>query len=282
MSRVSTTQNNFQSARAHKSMPKISVVMAVHNGERYMQQAIESILAQTFSDFEYIIVDDGSSDQTLGILQEYAQRDQRILILQNSNNQGLTKSLNKGIRASQGEYIARMDADDISHPDRFKLQIAFLNANPNAGLVGSWYIKIDERGKELWRKELPVDEKQLRAQLIRSNPLPHASLLLRRQALEKVGLYDESWKVSQDYELLFRMSWKWNMGVVPAFLLFSRVSSSSVTNTRNRQQVLAALRARRKAIQRGQYSRFAYLYFFLVLPSLVVPVSLRQLLKRFM
>lgn len=261
-------------------MPKVAVVMAVYNGERYLQEAVESILKQTFADFEFLVVDDGSTDRTPAILQEFAERDTRIRVLQNAENLGLTKSLNRGIRASQGEYIARMDADDISHPDRFKRQIVFLHEHPGHGLVGSWYVKIDEQGRELWREELPTEDQELRKNLIVRNPLPHASLMMRRQALERVGLYDERWQVSQDYELLFRLSHEYEIGAVPEVLFFSRTSRVSVTSTRNREQILAALRARAAAIQRRQYPKHAYLFCLLALCSFFLPISWRHFLKR--
>jgi glycosyltransferase involved in cell wall biosynthesis len=259
---------------------KISVVMAVYNGEPHMREAIESIVSQTFSDFEYILLDDGSSDGTLEILQEYEKRDKRIRVLQNQGNIGLTKSLNKGILASRGEYVARMDADDISHPKRFELQTAFLDSNQNCGVVGSWYVKIDEQGKELWRKKLPLKDEEIKNLLIKSNVFPHASAMVRRAALDKVGLYNESWKLSQDYELWFRIGSQYEIGVIPEFLIYSRISGSSLTNARNREQILYGLRAQRSAIRRGQYPKSAYIFFFRRLLYLLVPITLRQLLKR--
>jgi len=256
--------------------------MGVYNGARYLQEAVESILAQTFSGFEFLIVDDGSLDASSALLQGYAKRDKRVRVLRNIENIGLTKSLNRGIKAAQGKYIARMDADDISRPERFRKQIAFLEARPAYGLVGSWYVKINEHGRELWRGRPPLQNSALKKALIVRNPFPHASLMIRRHALEDVGPYNESWAVSQDYELLFRISSKYKIGVVPEFLFSSRVLSSSVTNTRNREQILAAFYARKAAIQRGQYPKFAFLFCLLALSSFLLPISWRLFLKRLM
>jgi glycosyltransferase involved in cell wall biosynthesis len=126
-------------------MPRISVVMSVYNGEKYLRQAIESILQQTYTDFEFIIIDDGSTDSSREIIQSYD--DKRIRLVINEQNIGLTKSLNKGIRLAKGEFIARMDADDISLPQRFEKQVAYLDSHPEVGVLGTYANIIDHRGK---------------------------------------------------------------------------------------------------------------------------------------
>ena len=128
--------------------PKISVVMAVYNGERHLREAIDSILNQTFADFEFVIIDDASTDRSGRILQEYAGKDKRIVIIGNETNMGLSKSLNKGIRLTKGEYIARMDADDISFPDRFEKQVKFLDDHNDIGILGTHYLQMDIGGKD--------------------------------------------------------------------------------------------------------------------------------------
>ncbi|HEY9660554.1 MAG TPA: glycosyltransferase, partial [Allocoleopsis sp.] len=129
------------------SPPQISVLMAVYNGSRYVAEAIESILNQTFTDFEFLIIEDGSTDNTVQILQDYANRDPRIKLIQNEQNIGLTKSLNKGLKLAQGKYIARQDADDVSLPHRFEQQIAVFAQNPAAVLVSCSLELIDATGK---------------------------------------------------------------------------------------------------------------------------------------
>ena len=129
--------------------PKISVVMSVYNGTPYLRECIESILNQTCKDFEFIIIDDGSSDNTWKILTEYANQNQQIKLFKNEENIGLTKSLNKGLKLAGGEYIARQDADDVSLPDRFELQTRFLDAHLEVGALGSSAEVIDEQGMSL-------------------------------------------------------------------------------------------------------------------------------------
>ncbi|MDO5012825.1 MAG: glycosyltransferase family 2 protein, partial [Pseudomonadota bacterium] len=119
-------------------MPRVSVLMPAYNSEKYVAQAIESILNQTFTDFEFIIINDGSTDDTPKIVREYAARDPRIKFIDNAQNQGLIAVLNQGLDLCTGEYIARMDSDDISHPERFQLQVEYLDANPNVGVIGAW------------------------------------------------------------------------------------------------------------------------------------------------
>src|SRR5690606_37374672 len=128
-------------------MPRVTVLLAVHNGERYIQEAIDSILAQTFGDFELLIVNDGSTDATRDLVLSYS--DDRIRLVDNDHNIGLPKSLNRGLRLAKGRYIARLDADDISEPDRLAAQVSFLQANPDVAMVGSWYRKIDGEGNTL-------------------------------------------------------------------------------------------------------------------------------------
>ncbi len=122
---------------------KISVVMSVYNGQSYLREAVESILNQTFTDFELILIDDGSTDATGEILDEYATRDARIILSRNQNNIGLTRSLNQGISMSRGKYIARMDADDVSRADRLSRQFEFLEKRPEVGVLGSGYQLMD-------------------------------------------------------------------------------------------------------------------------------------------
>ena len=136
--------------------PKVSVVMAVYNGEQYLQEAIESILSQTFSDFEFIIVDDASTDCTPEIVQNYAKYDKRIRLMRNKRNLGLTKSLNRGLNVSQGIYIARQDADDLSLPKRLELQVHFLDDHIEIGALGAGVEIVDEKGSSLKEMGVPV------------------------------------------------------------------------------------------------------------------------------
>lgn len=259
--------------------PKISVIMGVKNGERFLRESVESILVQTFNDFEFIIVDDGSTDATSEILKEYVARDPRVKIITNVQNLGLTKSLNIGVRAARGEYIARMDADDISLPERFEKQVKFLDEHPDHALVGSWAEVIDEKGNKIGKFEYPTEDAELKKILIKINPFIHASIMMRRNALGQIGLYDEAWRYGQDYELYFRLASVAKIANLPEFLLKHRVDADSITRKNNKEQAKLALRARLHAIKRGQYSWLALPYLLRPLASMLVPYKLRKILK---
>jgi glycosyltransferase involved in cell wall biosynthesis len=184
------------------SVPCVSVVMSVYNGERFLKYSIDSILSQSYSNFEFIIVNDGSTDLTGGILDSYT--DTRIVKIKNNINLGLTKSLNKGIALAKGDYIARLDADDIAKKDRLELQVKYLDENLDISCIGSNFEVIDQSGKCFWVSSLPNSEKWLRWQMLFRNVLAHSSMMIRRSDLAE-GAYDEEFKHSQDFELWCRL-----------------------------------------------------------------------------
>jgi hypothetical protein len=186
--------------------PRVSVLMAVHNGELYLREAVESILNQTFADFEFIIVDDGSIDNTWSILQDYAANEPRIALVQNETNIGLTKSLNRGIELGRGEYVARMDADDISLPRRLAAQVEFLDEHREIGVLGSFVQLIDADGSlgDIWH--YPTTHNLLLWALCFRTPLAHPSVIYRRSVVKAVGGYNEALLVNQDRDLWQRLS----------------------------------------------------------------------------
>ncbi|HEX5387012.1 MAG TPA: glycosyltransferase [Gemmatimonadales bacterium] len=210
--------------------PAVTVLMAVHNGARDLRAAIESILAQTFADFEFLIVDDGSDDGSREIVASYP--DPRIRRIDNERNLGLSASLNRGLAAAAGELVARQDADDISEPSRLATQVRFLMQHPDTAVVGSWYTKIDADGVELGRRELPADPVAIRWAMLFHCPLVHSAVTFRRGLLARTtGFYDESFAYAQDYELWSRVARRLPMANVPAYLLRLRVSPWSMTAT---------------------------------------------------
>lgn len=259
--------------------PRVSVIMGIKNGERFLRESVESIVAQTFNDFEFIIIDDGSTDRTAEILKEFSQKDSRVKIITNPQNLGLTKSLNIGIRAASGEYIARMDADDIAMPERFEKQVKFLDENSGHTLVGSWAQVIDEKGSDVRELKYPTADTELKKTLIKLNPFIHASIMMRRSALDQTGLYDEAWRYGQDYELYFRIAKNFKMANISELLLKHRINRDSVTRKNNREQARLALKARWRAIRSGQYSWFCLPYLFRPLASILVPYKLRKIIK---
>jgi glycosyltransferase involved in cell wall biosynthesis len=195
--------------------PKVSVLMSVYNGEAYLRQAIESILNQTFGDFEFIIVDDGSTDRSPEILAACAKQDDRIRRLQNDSNLGLIASLKKGIGFAQGEYLARQDADDISLPRRFESQVAFLDQHPDVGVLGTWMMNVEENGRRrIW--ETPLTDALIRWSLLFATSMVHASVMMRRSLLDEDDPYRPEMPHAEDYDLWVRLSEKTRFANLPA------------------------------------------------------------------
>jgi glycosyltransferase involved in cell wall biosynthesis len=170
--------------------PQVTVLMSVYNGEMYLHEALDSILAQTYNDFELLVIDDGSLDGTAAILEDYRTRDSRVRIESNETNTGLTKSLNRGINLARGKYIARMDADDVALPERLARQVAFMEANEQVGVCGTWAVLLGEGEGHLIR--FPTNSETIRCQLMFDNPLAHPTTIIRKQMLKKNGIsYDE-------------------------------------------------------------------------------------------
>ena len=171
--------------------PKVSVLMAVYNGERFLREALTSIYRQTYQDFEVVIVDDGSTDRTPEILLE--MKDARTSIYRNPSNIGLTRSLNVGLKLCRGDYVARMDADDLSDLRRFDAQVRFLDAHPRCLAVGTWCHRIDAQGRIVgqWKPKTTGDE--VRGRLLTANAVPHGSAMIRRKTLMEAGGYNEAY-----------------------------------------------------------------------------------------
>jgi glycosyltransferase involved in cell wall biosynthesis len=184
-------------------IPKISVVMSVYNGANFLKEAIDSILIQTFSDFEFIIINDGSKDDSLNIIKSY--NDSRIRLIENDGNKGLIYSLNKGIEVAKGKYIARIDADDIAVETRFEKQVSFLEENQNIGVLSSDYIRFNNSSKK-YTKSISRDDR-IKSILLFSATICHPTLMLRKSVLSENNLaYSSSAKHVEDYDLWTKLA----------------------------------------------------------------------------
>lgn len=185
-------------------IPQVSVLMAAHNAEAYLNRAIQSITNQTLENFELILINDGSTDATQRIAEQLSENDKRIHIY-NQDNAGLTKSLNKGLALCRAQLIARMDADDISRPSRLSAQVHFMKQNPGISALGCHILKIDANGRsvQVWRSPSRPDEAAWRLSL--GCTLPHPGVMFRKSAVEQLGGYDPSKKSAEDYDLWCRM-----------------------------------------------------------------------------
>jgi glycosyltransferase involved in cell wall biosynthesis len=179
--------------------------MPVHNGERFLAEAVESILTQTFEDFEFILVDDGSTDASLQILQQYAKRDRRIRLI-SRENRGLIATLNEMLEIANGEFLARMDADDISTPTRFARQVEFLQANPEVVCVGGSFEIIDPKGRTVSLATMPESNEEIQRRLLSgSTIINHPCAMIRRTAMLKIGGYDATMVTVEDLDMLLRL-----------------------------------------------------------------------------
>ena len=210
--------------------------MSVYNGSPFLREAVESILAQSFSDFEFILVNDGSTDDTASILELYSGQDSRIRLFHNENH-GLTYSLNFGCARARARYIARMDGDDIALRDRFVRQLEFMEKHPEVGLLGSAYDLIDKRGKRLCGATLPTTDSEIRQALLDSTAFLHPSVMMRKAALDQVGGYREV-TYAEDYDLWLRLSEQTRMANLPEVLLQYRIHANQVSVSKCREQSL--------------------------------------------
>jgi len=256
--------------------PKVSILMSVYNGEKYLSESINSILNQTFEDFELIIVNDASTDNSLNILKQYD--DKRIFIINNKKNIGLTKSLNKALKVARGIYIARMDADDISKKTRIEKQVKFMDAYPEIGVLGSNYYEMDTNGNRLISKiNIPETDEQIRKVLFKYNPFIHSSLMIRKSVLDKIGYYDESFKASQDYDLILRILAKYPGHNLKEELVVKTIDFNSISFKKLRTQVLYSIKARLKALKTLNYNKK---YFFYLWRPLLRYIFASHALKR--
>ena len=218
------------------SSPTISVLMSVYNGERYLREAVDSILAQTFGDFEFLIIDDGSTDASAAILREYAARDARVKLTVRENK-GLTVTLNEAFAQSRGRYLARMDCDDVALPTRFAAQAALLDGNAEVACTGGWFQLIDGAGRLLTTLRPPADDAAIQAKLVRGhNAICHPCAMIRRAAMERVGGYDTRFKTSQDLDLWLRLGEVGKLANVAEPVLRFRLHEASVSETKREQQ----------------------------------------------
>lgn len=198
-------------------MPKISVVMAVYNGMPYVKEAVGSILNQSYKNFEFIIVNDASTDETLKYLKSL--NDKRIKIINNPKNLGLAASLNKALAITKGKYIARMDADDISLSNRLETQLMYLEGHPQIALCGSWAELIDEKGFKVGLKRYPQQPEKIKFILLYYPCIIHPTFFARSEFYAELKGYDPKFDFAEDYELLMRARNKFKMANINKTLL---------------------------------------------------------------
>lgn len=216
-----------------EEQPLVSVIMPVFNAESYLSEAVESILSQTFPDFELITIDDCSTDGSLAVLKSFAERDTRVRLLENERNLGVTPTLNRGLKEAQGELIARMDADDISLPERLEKQIAFPQANPQIGLISGDAVAIDAEGAAVDEDfSLTVEPGYIKWLLHFTCPITHPAVMGRKALFEQAGGYDPEILYAEDYDLWQRMSQYTQLSNLGEVVLKKREHSQAIGITR--------------------------------------------------
>lgn len=219
--------------------PPISVVLPVYNAARYLRAALESLRTQTFADFEIIAVDDGSTDRSAEILLDGAQADRRLRFLRRTNT-GIVGALNAGLEEARGEFVARMDADDIAQPARFAAQFAHLRSEPECVAVGADVFYTDPEGRPLVRHRPPRNHPEILAQLLDGNggALIHPTLFVRRAALRALGAYRPQFQYIEDLDLYLRLTTCGRLANLPGVLLHYRQHAASVNRTRGNRDAL--------------------------------------------
>jgi Glycosyl transferase family 2 len=224
------------------SLPLVSVVMSVFNGQAFLSEAIESILSQTFRDFEFLVVDDGSTDRTAEILSTYASRDVRMRLFHHENK-GRAVSLNVGIGFAKGNLIARMDADDIALPHRIKEQVDFMERHPEVGLLGGAVELINTQGKVLEITHPPLEDKGIRSFMLQYNPISHPTVVMRKEVVLASGGYRKALLDADDYDLWLRMGERSRFANLGRPVLQYRIHPGQVSVRNLRHQILCMLAA---------------------------------------
>ena len=238
--------------------PLVSVVMPAYNAAAYLEEAVKSILEQSYGNFEFIIIDDGSADRTREILEHFT--DPRIKLIFNEKNEGNYPARNKGCRLAGGKYIAVMDADDIADPDRLAVQVRFMEENPEVGVVGSAY-KLSDRNTTIVE---PVKWEEIRYVLMKTFCMLHPTLLIRKRDMEAIGFYKTESLYAEDYDLVLRLALKCKVVNLPDVLLTRRLHDEQISKVHKRvQNEFAAKVQLRYQHERGIYYPPANKAFFL-------------------
>lgn len=205
--------------------PLVTVLLPVYNAELYIAEAVESILRQTFRDFELLVMNDGSKDKSSEIIRSF--KDERVRLVENESNLRLIATLNKGIKLAKGKYIARMDADDVSLPDRLQKQVSFMQAHPEVGVCGTWFESLGAPRKVV---KYPEGDAAIRIMMLYQTPFCHPSVIVRKEVLEKNDiLFSPDFIHGEDYEMWIRLSPHTRFANIPEVLLQYRLHENSVS-----------------------------------------------------
>lgn len=258
--------------------PKISVVMPVYNAEPYLKDAIESILNQTFTDFEFIVVDDASTDNSYKIIEEYSKKDKRIIVFRNEKNLGIAETRTKGTKYAKGKYIAVFDADDISILTRLEKQYNYLEKHTDCGVVGGFIESFySDTGKILGVRKYYEDDANLRRRLFLYCPVSQGVCMIRREVFETLGYYNPKYPVAEDLDLWFRIGTKYKFANIQEILLKYRIHKNSTTISKIQRIETMTLEIRKKYSRGYGYSMtlFDIIYNLVIRITYFVPYNIK-------
>ncbi|KKM91263.1 hypothetical protein LCGC14_1230270 [marine sediment metagenome] len=268
--------------------PLVTVFSPNYNNAKYISETIESILNQSYSNFEYIIIDDCSTDNSWQIIQRYAEKDKRIKIFRNIKNLGIVKTRNKGlnVRSPKSKYFAINDSDDVSKLNRLRIQVEFLEKNQDHGIIGSNNFIIDENSNKIGFRPYPLSDNEIRKKITRFNPISQSSVMIRTKVISQIGLYDENWNVCQDYDYWLRIGINWKLSNLDTPLINYRISKTQVKITNLKETIINTYLIQKKAIAKYGYQDNIYnkilrifLKFFIWFPKLLYYLYKIRVLK---
>jgi GT2 family glycosyltransferase len=227
--------------------PKISVVIITYNRAALLPRAVESVLAQSYRDFELLIIDDASIDETEKVARSLAARDERVKYFKNEFNLDISKSRNHGVALAQGEYVAMLDSDDYwLDKDKLKKQVAYLEEHPEVGVIGTAIRCEDEHGQLLKEDIYAVDDREIRARMLWKNQIAQSSVLFRKEAYVSSGAYDESLRIGEDYDLWLKIGRRWKFANLPQVMVAYLIHSGG----RSKEKVFKTISATDRIIRR--------------------------------
>jgi glycosyltransferase involved in cell wall biosynthesis len=264
-----------------KPSPLVSVIIPAYNAGKYIGEAIDSVLSQTYKNIEVIIINDASTDNTLDVIKNYRGKDKRIRIFDNIKNMGIGMNRARGLELAKGEYICWQDADDISLPSRISHQVGFLIDHKDVGVVGGFIQFFNEKGDGVVRRYEQFDV-ALRSKIFRYNPVAQPASMSRAEVYRQVGTYNSDYVVCEDLEMLFRIGTKYKFANIQEIVLRYRQTNSSLTRSNLRRMEKAAISIRKLYSKNPEYNftLIDWLYNMAQSISISLPVNLRMFIFR--
>ena len=259
--------------------PLVSILIATYNSENFIKETLDSVLNQTYKNLEIVLCDDASSDNTVNILKEYQKKDERVKIIQNNKNLGISLNMNNGSRQCNGKYIAILDGDDWAYPYRIEEQVKLMEENPKVVLCSGYMDICDETLNVKTTRKYPLEDKNIRKAIIRYNPICHPASMWRTSELKKTTLYSDNFTIARDYDLLVRISKFGEYRNIGKPLIKYRVREESETGKRVRQTQWYSFYVQMKAhFEYGFPLKFGdkVFLFFRLIATVILPVSLQR------